>query len=146
MFVCTIFLKNPNQIKKKVMKTMLKILLKNSIFSTKREKITVYFLINSKLKFWLYICFKKLSISNTIKCSEIANENYPLPIHDVHTGSHLKCRQNHQDGHPPQPEILVQRKKRTFKSFCQHFFKKRLISIDIQLSSFRFFFIRNVIV
>ena len=112
--------------KKKEMKSLLKIFQKNSIFSTKRDKITVYFLISSKLKFWLYICFKILLICNTIKCSEIANENYPLPIHDVHRRSHQKCRQNHKDGHPVQPEILVQRKKHTFKSFCRKFFEKRL--------------------
>ena len=124
----------------------IQIIWKNIIFFKYFQQCFHSFLINSKLKFWLYICFKKLLISNTIKYSEIANENYPLPIHDVHTRSHLKCRQNHQDGHPPQPEILVQRKNHTFKFFCQHFFKKRLISINIQLSSFRFFFIRNVIV
>ena len=81
-------------------------------------------------------------MNNKKKCSEIADENYPLPIHDVHTLSHLKCRQNHQDGRPPQPEILVQKKNIPSNPFVEIFSKKRLISIDIQLSSFRFFFIR----
>ena len=107
----------------------MKIFLKNSIFSTNRKKITVYLFINWNLKFTSsksYIFVKIILISSTIKCSEIANENYPLPIHDVHTRSHQKCRENHKDGHPLQPEILVQRKKHTFKSFCRKFFEKRL--------------------
>ena len=118
VYVCVhYFLKNPNHIKKSNEKTLLKIFFTNSIFSTNRKKITVYLFINWNLKFTSsesYIFVKIILISSTIKCSEIANENYPLPIHDVHTRSHQKCRENHKDGHPLQPEILIQRKKHTF--------------------------------
>ena len=114
-------------------------------FFHKSKKNHCLFIYQLKLEihlFWFVCFFKIILINSTIKCSEIANENYPLPIHDVHTRSHRKCRKNHKDGQPPQPEILVQRKKHTFKSFCRNFIEKRLISIDIHFSSFRILFIK----